>query len=694
MIRRVVFPGITGIFLAGLLLAGLKWQAAVVLAEGRAGQSWLNRYRTPGATTRYVWEGGANAGDCSSSGSPCETIQYAVNQSDAGDEIRIAAGTYNQINNTGGNPQVVYINKAIILWGGFTESNWNESDPENNPTVLDADFNGRVIYLTGSENAILTGLQITHGFFEDPEDDGRGGGIYIDTSNAVISQTIVEGNHSQGGGGIWFIESTGIIYDSVITENNATYSGGGLLVVDSTLTATGNTIIHNDGGQYHGGGIDCLMSSCSLYSNTISFNESQEEGAGIWFDEVTDAEIVGNWIEGNDTIEKGGGIYLEFSPGLLIQGNTLLNNEAFQSSIFQDTGDGGGIYVDQNSSALILENIFEGNLAAHGGGINARSLSGETIISENVIYSNTASEGCGGGIFAFKDVSISNNALHDNSAGFGGGICLDGSNNSVQNNQVISNHAVDDGGGIFDHAVNLVNANNIQLNTADNGGGAYITAGTAGGSSWSNNFIARNQAFENGSGVYIFNSITELIHNTIASNWNGDGSGIFLQGFALGVVTMENTVIVSQTVGVRTIPEVGLHDTFLEATLWGADGWENGVDVEGFGVVTTGTINIYGNPLFLNPPGGDFHIGAGSPAIDAGIDAGVSTDFDGESRPFDGGFDIGADEYVGEPTPTPTATPSPTGGPSPTPTATPSPTSTTTPGAEYRIYLPAVRRED
>jgi hypothetical protein len=37
---------------------------------------------------------------------------------------------------------------------------------------------------------------------------------------------------------------------------------------------------------------------------------------------------------------------------------------------------------------------------------------------------------------------------------------------------------------------------------------------------------------------------------------------------------------------------------------------------------------------------------AGSAAIDAGVDAGIGFDLDGNSRPFGIGFDIGYDEYA------------------------------------------------
>jgi hypothetical protein len=52
-----------------------------------------------------------------------------------------------------------------------------------------------------------------------------------------------------------------------------------------------------------------------------------------------------------------------------------------------------------------------------------------------------------------------------------------------------------------------------------------------------------------------------------------------------------------------------------------------------------------GDPLFLNPDGGDYHIGEASAARDAGVPSGVTIDIDGEPRPMGLGWDIGADEF-------------------------------------------------
>ena len=46
------------------------------------------------ATDRYVATTGSDVGNCTSIVTPCQTIQYAINQAAAGDTINVAAGTY------------------------------------------------------------------------------------------------------------------------------------------------------------------------------------------------------------------------------------------------------------------------------------------------------------------------------------------------------------------------------------------------------------------------------------------------------------------------------------------------------------------------------------------------------------------------------------------------------------------------
>jgi hypothetical protein len=50
------------------------------------------------------------------------------------------------------------------------------------------------------------------------------------------------------------------------------------------------------------------------------------------------------------------------------------------------------------------------------------------------------------------------------------------------------------------------------------------------------------------------------------------------------------------------------------------------------------------DPLFISPI--DYHLSAGSPAIDAGYAVAVMTDYDGNPRPQGAGYDIGAFEFL------------------------------------------------
>lgn len=63
--------------------------------------------------------------------------------------------------------------------------------------------------------------------------------------------------------------------------------------------------------------------------------------------------------------------------------------------------------------------------------------------------------------------------------------------------------------------------------------------------------------------------------------------------------------------------------------------------------LTRGTDYIEADPKFVNPAVADFHLQAGSPAIDNGSPTGApSDDFDGNSRPKGTGYDIGAYEFL------------------------------------------------
>ncbi len=69
---------------------------------------------------------------------------------------------------------------------------------------------------------------------------------------------------------------------------------------------------------------------------------------------------------------------------------------------------------------------------------------------------------------------------------------------------------------------------------------------------------------------------------------------------------------------------------------------------------------IHADPQFVDPQNRDFHLKAGSPAIDAGVPTNATRDFDGIQRPYGSAFDIGAFEVAaGTPPPSPPLPPAP-----------------------------------
>jgi len=377
---------------------------------------------------------------------------------------------------------------------------------------------------------------------------------------------------------------------------------GRVLVISGTITPTleGLRITAGDaaglgGGPWDdddGGGLyiytaTATISGCMVYSNTAN-----RFGGGLYLDN-SDATLEGNTVISN-TAYAGGGLYL-WKGAATLEGNTVISNTA---------SPGGGLYLDHSDTTL-AGNIVSGNTASVGGGLylwdGAVTLEGNTV-SGNTAYSD------GGGLYLWDAaITLAGNIVSGNTASAGGGLYMDFSDATLRDNMV-------------------------QGNTASAGGGLHLSYSNA---MLDNNLVIDNQVSSSGAGLYVSGSAPRLRHNTVVHNAGGDGGGVYITNSSTVVLT--NTILVSHTVGVTVT--AGSTAT-LEATLW----YSNGTHTGGAGTILTGTINVYGDPAFVNPAAWDYHLGPGSAAIDAGVDAGVTTDIDGEPRPQGLGYDIGADE--------------------------------------------------
>jgi hypothetical protein len=71
----------------------------------------------------------------------------------AGEMIKIAAGTYSDVNSLDSGSQVVYLIKSLTLLGGFTTSDWENADPISNRVIIDPLHLGRGVTVAGSAGA-------------------------------------------------------------------------------------------------------------------------------------------------------------------------------------------------------------------------------------------------------------------------------------------------------------------------------------------------------------------------------------------------------------------------------------------------------------------------------------------------------------------------------------------------------------
>lgn len=603
-IRRLLIPLVLGL---GLLL-GLLWVLGGVSPEVRA---------APGDV--YCVDPGA--GSYLACTAVFANVQAAVDAASGGEEIRVAGGVYRGVHRRKGITQVVYISKTVTVRGGYTTTDGfvGPPDPEANPTTLDAQGLGRVLVISDTSLGLgeiiaptIEGLRITGGDatgLDGPAYGGAGGGVYVYSARVTISNCTVTSNTGSygGGGGLYFYKSNVALWGNTIQGNSGHSGGGGLSLRYSDATLAGNTIISNTAGT-GGGGVYVRSSTASISNCVVAGNigsvTNEGEGGGLYFYESA-ATLNGNTIVSNtasqDDYGYGGGAYIYLSD-VTLSGNVIAGNVA---SIDRD-GYGGGVDLYGSDGAILSDNKIVGNTASKisdgfGGGVSLR-YSGNSMLDGNIIQGNIAARGysLGGGVYIIAgdatlngNTIISNTVKSDNISGsYGGGVYLYGGNSfTLTNNLVADNYADTDGGGLWV--------------SGSFGGGPAASA--------------------------------HLFHNTIADNNGGSGQGVFANDNT--ILDFTNTIIAGHS-GVGITVTTGSAAT-LEATLW----YGNGMNVSGGGTVKIGTINVTGDPAFVDPFTWDYHLTCTSAAIDRGIDIGVDEDIDGDSRPWGEGYDIGADEF-------------------------------------------------
>jgi hypothetical protein len=339
---------------------------------------------------------------CLPSAGTCDyaNVQAAVDAATEGDVIKVAAGTYTGVGSRAGSTQTVYISKTVTICGGYTTTNGfaDPPDAKANPTTLDAQQQGRVLYIAGpstssggtSGQAIsptIEGLRITGGDANEAGGvaDSGGGGCVVSAAFTISNSAILD-NVASYGGGLYLRRGEVTLVENTIVSNTATWVGGGLYVWDSEVTIKGNAILSNI-AETMGGGMLLWSSDATIAGNVIAHNRVfsgisySSGGGGVYLEDGCTATLINNVITENKVDVQGSGVYVDGSVAHLLH-NTIVHNTAHNV-----TGEGTGVYVNVGLSPTVVA-MTNTILTNHGTGVYAEA--GTSVWLDGVLwYENT-----------------------------------------------------------------------------------------------------------------------------------------------------------------------------------------------------------------------------------------------------------------------------------------------------------------
>jgi hypothetical protein len=371
------------------------------------------------------------------------------------------------------------------------------------------------------------------------------------------------------------------------------------------LAASGDLVLVTN-GLYHYGGAGLISGA----SNRVY---------------VTNALLVQS-VNGPAVTTIKGGPYARcayLAAGATLSGFTVTNG--LQLSQFSPFLTAGGGVNCATTNCVVTNCVVTGNSTFwQGGGVYL----GRVISS---VISNNMAQNFGGGAYG----SILSNCLIVGNAGpgvVGGGLYAGAAVNCV-----ISSNTAFSGGGAAISSV-LVNCQ-LLGNTASRGGGCQTSFLT-------NCILMGNLAFLSGGGAY--SSI--VVGCLVSGNYATNGSLTAIGGAAAFGKLINSTVVSNFADACGGVYTGACQNAVIYYNQNG-----NYTNASLFNCCTTpqpasGAENFSAEPLFVNLPGGDFHLQLSSPGINAGNNAylassGLANDLDGNPRIIGGTVDVGAYEF-------------------------------------------------
>ena len=203
--------------------------------------------------------------------------------------------------------------------------------------------------------------------------------------------------------------------------------------------------------------------------------------------------------------DAGGGVYI-LSATTILKDNRVYENTAT---------DGGGVFLYQSDSTL-NGNIVTTNTGDYGGGVSLRS--SDATLSGNTIVSNAVTSRGGGLYLNYSNATLDGNTVISNTSGFhGGGLFIEWQSAATLSGNTILSNTAHEGGGVYLNYSNVTfRGNTIMYNTVRDWGGG-LNLGNDSHAKLNEDIVMFNAAAKGG-GLYVARSNPVLTNTVIADN--------------------------------------------------------------------------------------------------------------------------------------------------------------------------------
>ncbi len=498
----------------------------------------------------YISPTGNDTNDCSFIFLACRSLQRAVEsamkQKQVGVEIRIAKGIYSGVSLTMTTQQLAYLPISMTISGGFDPENFNGSpQPQAFPVILDAETQGRVLFITNGADVTVQNLTLRNGDGLKAGDAGDGGAVRVVTATARFNNVTFTNHGGRNGGALAVDRAQVTLTNVVFNTSQAAESGGVIYITGITSTVgIGGANSFNDSRAGKAGGVVAVSGGRVELNNPVLNNYRADDGRGsLLFANNATAIIRGVTLSNNSG--SGDGSLIHMTGGRLdLLGGALRNNSTTGNGILYVTGGsllldgviasgnrahkGGLLWADQ-SQITIRNSPIDSHAAQQSDGGALFVARGAITIEKSSLLNNSALRH-GGALYAITStVTLSDTPLSENRAsGNGGAIFALASPLTLTNVPISKNSGVVDGGALYlERSPTTVSGGTLSENGATGRGGAIFALASP--LILTNVPISKNSGVVDGGALYLERSPTTVSGGTLSENGATGAAAQFLR---------------------------------------------------------------------------------------------------------------------------------------------------------------------